>query len=37
MPCPENLFHHFVLDATKFDPYAMDCCRHLAEDRMAET
>jgi hypothetical protein len=37
MPYPENLDHHFVVDPTKFDFYAMDCYRHLAEDRMAET
>jgi hypothetical protein len=37
MPHPENLDHHFVVDPTKFDFYAMDCYRHLAEDRMAET
>ena len=37
MPYPENLDHHFVVDPTKFDFYAMDCYRKLAEDRMAET
>ena len=37
MPYPENLDHHFVVDPTKFDFYAMDCYRHLAEDKMAET
>ena len=37
MPYPENLDHHFVVDPTKFDFYAMDCYRHLSEDRMAET
>ena len=37
MPYPENLDHHFVVDPTKFDFYAMDCYRHLGEDRMAET
>ncbi len=36
MPYPENLDNHFVVDPTKFDFYAMDCYRHLAEDRMAE-
>jgi hypothetical protein len=36
MPYPENLDHHFVVDPTKFDFYAMDCYRHLAEDPMAE-
>jgi hypothetical protein len=37
MPYPENLDHHFVVDPTKFDFYTMDCYRHLAEDRLAET
>ena len=37
MPYPENLDHHFVVDPTKFDFYAMDCYRHVAEDRLAET
>ena len=36
MPYPDNLEHHFVVDPTKFDFYAMDCYRHIAEDRMAE-
>jgi len=36
MPYPDNLDHHFVVDPTKFDFYAMDCYRHVAEDRMAE-
>jgi len=36
MPYPENLDHHFVVDPTKFDFYAMDCYRLLAEDKMAE-
>ena len=36
MPYPENLDHHFVVDPTKFDFYAMDCYRQLAEDKMAE-
>jgi tetratricopeptide (TPR) repeat protein len=36
MPYPENLDHHFVVDPTKFDFYAMDCYRMLADDRMAE-
>jgi tetratricopeptide (TPR) repeat protein len=36
LPYPENLAHHFVVDPTKFDFYAMDCYRHLAEDKMAE-
>jgi hypothetical protein len=37
MPYPDNLDHHFVVDPTKFDFYTMDCYRHLAEDRLAET
>jgi tetratricopeptide (TPR) repeat protein len=37
MPYPENLDHHFVVDPTKFDFYAMDCYRQLAEDKMAGT
>jgi hypothetical protein len=37
MPYPDNLDHHFVVDPTKFDFYAMDCYRRLAEDRLAET
>ncbi len=36
LPYPENLAHHFVVDPTKFDFYAMDCYRHLAEDKLAE-
>jgi hypothetical protein len=35
-PYPDNLAHHFVVDPTKFDFYAMDCYRMLAEDKMAE-
>ena len=35
-PYLENLDDHFVVDQTKFDFYAMDCYRMLAEDRMAE-
>ncbi len=37
LPYPENLDNHFVVDPTKFDFYAMDCYRTLAQDRMAET
>ncbi len=37
MPYPDNLDYHFVVDPTKFDFYAMDCYRHLAEDRLADT
>jgi tetratricopeptide (TPR) repeat protein len=37
LPYPDNLDNHFVVDPTKFDFYAMDCYRHLTEDRMAST
>jgi tetratricopeptide (TPR) repeat protein len=37
MPYPENLDHHFVVDPTKFDFYAMDCYRQLGDDRIAES
>jgi hypothetical protein len=37
LPYPENLEHHFVVDPTKFDFYAMDCYRTLAHNKMAET
>ncbi len=37
LPYPDNLDHHFVVDPTKFDFYAMDCYRMLAEDKLAET
>ena len=37
MPYPDNVDHHFVVDPTKFDFYSMDCYRHLAVDRLAET
>src|SRR5712691_6312252 len=37
LPYPEDLDNHFVVDPTKFDFYAMDCYRMLAEDKMAET
>ena len=37
LPYPENLDHHFVVDPTKFDFYAMDCYRMLAEDKLAGT
>jgi hypothetical protein len=36
MPYPDNLDHHFVVDPTKFDFYAMDCYRHLAADAIAD-
>ncbi|MEU4340961.1 XRE family transcriptional regulator [Nocardia sp. NPDC023852] len=34
---PANLDNHFVIDAQKFDFYAMDCCRVAGEDRLAES
>jgi hypothetical protein len=36
LPYPENLDHHFVVDPTKFDFYAMDCYRMLGDDPIAE-
>ncbi|PPK98036.1 hypothetical protein CLV92_102189 [Kineococcus xinjiangensis] len=33
---PDNLDHHFVVDPSKFDFYAMDCYRTLGEDALAE-
>jgi tetratricopeptide (TPR) repeat protein len=36
LPYPENLDHHFVVDPTKFDFYAMDCYRLLGDDPIAE-
>lgn len=35
LPYPENIDNHFVVDPAKFDFYAMDCYRHLGEDRLA--
>lgn len=35
MPCPENIDNHFVVDPAKFDFFAMDCHRHIGEDRLA--
>jgi hypothetical protein len=32
IPRPENLNHHFVVDPSEFDLYAMDCYRMFAED-----
>jgi tetratricopeptide (TPR) repeat protein len=37
LPYPENLDHHFVVDPSKFDYYAMDCYRILGVNTMAET
>jgi hypothetical protein len=37
LPYPENLDHHFVVDPSKFDYYAMDCYRIVGVDNMAET
>ncbi len=36
LPYPENLDHHFVVDPTKFDYYAMDCYRIVGANSMAE-
>lgn len=36
LPYPANHDHHFVVDPTKFDFYAMDCYRRLGEDRLAQ-
>ncbi|GAA5053030.1 hypothetical protein GCM10023318_26430 [Nocardia callitridis] len=33
---PTDLDNHFVVDARKFDFYAMDCCRVAGENRLAE-
>lgn len=35
MPYPENIDNHFVVDPSKYDFYAMDCYRHVGEDRLA--
>lgn len=32
---PGDPDHHFVVDPSKFDFYAMDCCRVLGDDRLA--
>ncbi|GGM56068.1 hypothetical protein GCM10012275_28990 [Longimycelium tulufanense] len=37
LPYPDNIDNHFVVDPTKFDFYAMDCYRHIGEDRLART
>ena len=37
LPYRENLDHHFVVDPSKFDFYAMDCYRALGANDMAET
>jgi hypothetical protein len=34
---PANLDNHFVVDPQKFDFYAMDCCRAVGEDGLAES
>lgn len=36
LPYPEDTDHHFVVDPSKFDFYAMDCYRIAGEDRLAE-
>jgi len=35
MTYPSNIDNHFVVDPSKFDFYAMDCYRHIGEDRLA--
>ncbi|MEW2508140.1 helix-turn-helix transcriptional regulator [Amycolatopsis sp. NPDC047767] len=37
MPYPENTANHFVVDPAKYDFYAMDCYRHVGNDRLART
>jgi hypothetical protein len=37
LPYPENIDHHFVVDPTKFDFYAMDCYRIVGDNKIAET
>lgn len=32
---PANIDNHFVVDPSKYDFYAMDCYRHVGEDRLA--
>jgi hypothetical protein len=35
MDYPDNIDNHFVVDPSKFDFYAMDCYRHIGENRLA--
>ncbi len=37
LPYPDDLDHHFVVDPSKFDFYAMDCYRLAGENGLAET
>jgi tetratricopeptide (TPR) repeat protein len=37
LPHPDDLDHHFVVDPSKFDFYAMDCYRRVGEDHLAAT
>jgi hypothetical protein len=37
MPYPDNTDNHFVVDPAKYDFYAMDCYRHVGQDRLART
>jgi tetratricopeptide (TPR) repeat protein len=37
LPHPDDFDHHFVVDPSKFDFYAMDCYRRVGEDRLATT
>lgn len=36
LPPPEDIDHHFVVDPSKFDFYAMDCYRIAGEDRLVD-
>lgn len=35
MPYPDNIENHFIVDPSKYDFYAMDCYRHIGENRLA--
>ncbi|WP_436501447.1 XRE family transcriptional regulator [Actinokineospora sp. HUAS TT18] len=35
LPYPDNIENHFVVDPAKYDFYAMDCYRHVGDDRLA--
>lgn len=35
MPYPDNVENHFVVDPSKYDFYAMDCYRHIGENKRA--
>ena len=36
-PLPSKTRHHFVIDPTKWDLYAMDCARRIGDDDLAST